>query len=160
MRRSAGASHLRDNDSRGRLAFVIYFSFDSGAIAYRSIRETSVSHSAQESEISAFNYCIRHVMAFRELLRELCFEQKDPTKTFIDSKSSKETCDTLKVNDVNRHYNNELNYIRQEINRRNIELIFISSLLNVADLLTKNLSTELQHKFRDLIDIHWANKLK
>lgn len=147
----ADASHITENDSKGRLGYVIYFTYDSGAISFKSVKETLVSHSAQESEINAFDLCIRHVNAFRDFLTEFGWKLVKPTLIYVDSKSGKQTCETFKINDLNRHYNNKLNYIRQEINLRHVELVFISSMYNVADLLTKNLEPQLFERFRDWI---------
>jgi hypothetical protein len=133
------------------LAMSSFFSHDSGAISFKSVKETLVSHSAQGSEINAFDLCIRHVNAFRDFLRELGYEMIKPTVIYVDSKSGKQTCESFKINDLNRHYNNKLNYIRQEIIVRHVELVFISTMYNVADLLTKNLEPMLFERFREWI---------
>jgi hypothetical protein len=47
---------------------------------------------------------------------------------------------TLKSNIKTRHINVRINYLRQELNRQTIELIFVSGELNVADINTKPLN--------------------
>lgn len=143
------ASHITAHDSKGRLGYVIYFSHDSGAIKTKSVKETMVSHSAQESEVSAMDLCTRDVNVFRDFLRQIGFLLVKPTIVYVDSKSGKQACDTFKLNDMNRHYNNKLNYLREQVNARNVEFVFISCMYNVADLLTKNLEPCLFERFRD-----------
>jgi len=142
------ASRREQSDSKGRLGIVIYAHPQCGAILVKSVKEQTVSHSSMESEIMAIDMAIRHIVAIRTMLDELGFKQEYPTLIYIDSKSGKELCDSLRVTDKSRHFNSKLNYIRQEINVRSVELVFIPGNLNVADIMTKNLAAPKYKRFR------------
>jgi hypothetical protein len=47
--------------------------------------------------------------------------------------------ETLKQSSKVKHFNLRINYIREQINNRNVKLVYISGKLNVADMLTKPL---------------------
>jgi hypothetical protein len=143
------ASFIKDHDSKGRLGVVIYFSPESGAVYTRSVKDTIVSHSSMESEISAIDIACKQILVFRNFLQELSFPLNRPTKLFIDSASGLELCNSFRSNDKTRHINAKLNYIRQEINLKHVELHFIPSEMNVADILTKPLPCQLFSKFCD-----------
>lgn len=60
-------------------------------------------------------------------------------------------CRTLKVNHKTRHINLRIHYIRELINSKVINLIFVPSELNVADVLTKALGAELHNKHSNIL---------
>jgi transposase-like protein len=105
--------------------------------------DTTVSHHSTEAEIKALDEVIKNVVATRALMKMLGHKQKEPTKIFIDNKSAIELCTTLKTTHKVRHINLRIHYIRQMINERVIELHFVPTELNVADLFTKALAHAL-----------------
>lgn len=145
------ASFLKDNDSLGRLGGVIYLNHSCGAVHWKSVKEQTISLSVTECEVKAIALITRHIIGIRDLLTHFSLTQDRPTPIYIDSKSGKALCESFKVDHKSIHYNAILNFVRQEINRRTIELIFIRTEFNVADLLTKNLLPSLFEKFRQWI---------
>ena len=81
----------------------------------------------------------REIVYVRSILAFMGYEQTKPTKVYVDNKSAIELCRTLKVSHKVRHVNVRIHYIRELINARVIELVFIPSEFNVADVLTKAL---------------------
>jgi hypothetical protein len=77
------------------------------------------------------------------MLKELGLEQKEPTVIFVDNKSSKMLVETLRSSHKTKHINMRINFIREQVNNRNIQLKFIRSEDQVADVLTKALPLEL-----------------
>jgi len=135
------ASYIVDGDSKSRLGGCFYLSSDSGAICSYSRKDTTVSHSSTEAEIKAIDLAVRHALHLRHLLFELGHQQEQPTRIYADNKSAIELCESFKTNHLVRHINMRLNYIRECINNRSIELHFIPTQNNVADILTKVLPT-------------------
>ena len=74
----------------------------------------------------------------------------EPVKIYIDNRSAIELCTMLKTTHKTSAINVRVNFIRQCINKRVIELHFIPSNLNVADIMTKQLSVEAheRHTYR------------
>ena len=140
------ASYSQTGESKGRIGIVFYLSADSGAVVTISKMEKTVSHSSMESEISAIDLTIRYANYIRNFLAELHLVQLTETKIYCDSKKSIELNKSLRNTDRSRHLTVKVNYIREQINSRNVMLVFIPSRHNVADILTKNLSHDLFSK--------------
>ncbi len=105
-----------------------------------SQNDTTVSHSSTESEIKAIDLNIHSGNHIRDILEFLGYKQDKPTSIYVDSQSAMQLLNTLKSNIKTRHINVRINYLRQELNRQTIELIFVSGELNVADMNTKPLN--------------------
>jgi len=77
-------------------------------------------------------------------------QMTEPVKIFIDNKSAIELCTMLKITHKTSAINVRVNFIRECINKRVIELHFIQSDLNVADIMTKQLSVQAheRHTYR------------
>jgi hypothetical protein len=133
------ASYITKGDSRSRLGACFFISKDSGSVLTLSKKDTTVSHSSTEAEIKAIDMAIRSIIYLRNLLQELGFKQINPTKLYVDNKSAIQICNTLKADSKVKHINIRIHYIREQINAGNIELIFIPTTHNVADVLTKPL---------------------
>jgi hypothetical protein len=142
------ASYVTDSDSKSRLGACFYLSKSSGAICSYSRKDTTISHSSTEAEIKAIDMSIRQVIYLREFLRELGYEQRKPTVIFVDNKSAIQLCESFKTNHLVRHINMRINYIRECINNRIIELHFIPTNYNVADILTKLLLPQSYNKLQ------------
>ena len=131
------ASYVTDKDARSQLGNCFYLTRDSGAIYSVSKKDNTVSHSSTEAEIKAIDLCTRTILYLRLMLKELGLEQKEPTVIFVDNKSSKMLVETLRSSHKTKHINMRINFIREQVNNRNIQLKFIRSEDQVADVLTK-----------------------
>jgi exoribonuclease II len=74
-----------------------------------------------------------------------------PTRIYMDNKSAIQLCEIFKINHKVRHINIRINYIRELINNKVIELHFIASNFNVADVLTKPLASESFHQHSNIL---------
>ena len=78
-------------------------------------------------------------------------EAQECTKIYMDNKSAIQLCTTLKSSHKTKHINMRINYIRQLINEKVIELHFVDSENNVADILTKALPVTVFEKHRNTL---------
>ena len=145
------ASHNMAGDSKPRLGGCTYLNNDSGAIHAYSKNATTfptVSHSACESEIASIDEEIKMIIHIRDILEFLKQNISEPTIIYTDSESGIEILETLKSSNQLKHINTRINFIRECINERIINLAFVPTELNVADTLTKPLpeSSFIQHK--------------
>jgi hypothetical protein len=139
------ASHLPNGDSKPRLGFCFFLNLHSGSIYARSFKGTSVSHSSCESEIDAIDEAIKSAIWLRGFLDELGFAQTQPTVLHTDSQSAKTLSDSYNIGNKSAHITVRLNFIHEQIKRKVIELKFINTENQVADVLTKLLPMD-QHK--------------
>jgi hypothetical protein len=144
------ASYVTTGNCKSRLGGVIFYGYDSGAIEKFSVNDTTVSHSSTESEIKALDLTVKAIVHCRNLLKYLFGKDLEPTTVYVDNKSAIELVKTLKSNNNTRHLAMRIEYIRESINHRIIEVLFIPTDLNVADILTKPLAAKpfLQHRER------------
>ena len=120
-----------------RIGGVFYLSYESGPIHCYSKKLDVVSHSTFEAEIRAIDRCIRQVIVYRELLKELGHKQMEPTIIYTDSEASVNFFKEYQSSKRVKHLMKIVHSIREAVNKRIIQLIFISSEYNVSDLMTK-----------------------
>jgi hypothetical protein len=136
------ASHIMGYDSKGRLGCCCFLGLDSGAIQSLSQLDTTVSHSSMIVEIKALDILIRIIIHIRNVLEFLDHLQSKPTPCYHDNKSAVALSTTLKTNHRTRHINLRINFIREQINAQVIQVIWVSTGINVSDILTKALAYE------------------
>lgn len=78
-------------------------------------------------------------------------EVTKPIKIFVDNKSAIELCRVLKTTHQVKHINMRIHYINDLINRKIIELIFVPTDYNVADILTKGLNHVLHNRHSNIL---------
>jgi hypothetical protein len=145
------ASYNLEDYGTSRLGGCIYTGFDSMAIHWYSHKDTTISHSSTEAELKSICYMIKELLFIKNLMDELGYEQEGPCILFVDNRSAIELCNSLKTKSQTKHINVKIAYIREKINSREIEIRFVPSELNIADILTKPLSTKLFEQHRQML---------
>lgn len=147
----ADASHNQAGHSKPRLGGCTFLSADSGAIHSYSKNATtfpSTSHSSCESEVASIDEEIRWIIHLRDLLEFIDEAVEGPTTIYVDSESSVELLNTLKNSHKLRHVMTKINFIRECVNHRVINLAFIPTEYNVADMLTKPLPVDTYNRHK------------
>ena len=138
------ASYITSNRSKSRIGGTFFAGYNSGAFYSFSRLLKLIAQSACNAELMALDEIVRYSQHFRVILNFLkCCDISEPTKIYIDNKSAIELCKLLKITHKTSAINVKINFIRQCINNKEIELHFIESKHNVADLLTKALCLAL-----------------
>jgi len=154
----ADASHIMDHDSKSQLGFCFYLNETSGAVIAKSKRDTTISHSSTEAEIKAVDLAIREATWFRGFLSELGYPQNSPTVIYTDNKAATILAGTNNISDLTSHLVLRINYIHQEQKCGNIQLKWINTENNVADILTKALPFPIYESHSDTL-MHGHNGL-
>jgi hypothetical protein len=131
---------------KSRLGGALFLGADCGAFYAFSVSDRSTSLSTCEVEIKAIMRIVLPVMHFRDMLTVMDEEQLEGTDIYCDNKSAVEICKVLKMTTRTRHIQKIINFIREQINARVINLKFVPGYLNPADVLTKPLSREAFHR--------------
>jgi hypothetical protein len=149
------ASYITDGNCKSRLGGCVYLGFDSGAIHSFSKNDTrlysTLSHSSMEAEIKAIDELTRVMLHIMDLVKFICGEIQLPIKIYTDTKSGISLLETLKTNNKVKHINLRVNFIRELINDRIIEIHFVKGNNNVADILTKALPNDQFEKLRNVL---------
>jgi hypothetical protein len=137
--------------TKSRLGYCVYLNLESGAIVSRSYNDNSVSHSSCESEVNSIDGIVRAIIWLRGFLLEIGFPQLKPTVIYTDSQSAKALIDMFRVGNNSAHIVMRLNYLHQETLRGTIELKFIDTDNEVADILTKLLALPKFEHFKSIL---------
>jgi hypothetical protein len=148
----ADASYTAEGDSRYQFGYALFLSPMAGAYTVESKRSTTVSHSSCQSEIKAIDNACREIVPNREQLAVLGFPQLRPTRLYTDSKASVDlVSNVFQMRPTCRHFNRDINWIRQCVQLGQVELVFVPTDENPADLMTKILGPDKHVRFTRML---------
>ena len=171
------ASYVTDGNSKSRLGGCVFSGYDSGAISAFSTNNnnskvklsqqydenameveespaeimSTLSHSSCEAEIKGIDLILLLLLHIYQIYLFLKVPVQLPIRVYVDNTSAIELCETLKGNHKIKHINMRINFIREQINAGFIELHFVPTKFNVADILTKPLCYELFAYLRNFL---------
>ena len=92
----------------------------------------------------------RELMHFRNVASEFpCFEVSNEIEVLCDNNSTIFVSENLVNNSRSKHIDIRYHFIREKIEEKIVKLSHIASTLNVADIMTKPLSSDVFNKFAD-----------
>ncbi len=83
---------------------------------------------------------IQEICWLRGVLSELGFNTDEPTKVYMDSKSAIDLANNPVHHKRSKHITIKYHWIRQMVNRHLVQLVHVSSEMQLADMLTKALT--------------------
>jgi len=132
------ASWADDKDTRRtRYGFAIYLG--NNLIAWRSKLHPSIALSTAEAEYIAASQATKTIKYLRYLLKELGIPQNKPTILYEDNEACIAMTKNKMVTGRSKHIELKQHYVREQVGLNNIELQYIPTKQQRADLLTKNL---------------------
>ncbi|KEP45491.1 putative Gag-Pol polyprotein/retrotransposon, partial [Rhizoctonia solani 123E] len=125
------------NSSRSTTGWT--FQIAGGSVAWSSRKQPTISLSSTEAEYVAASSATRELSWIRQFLSEIGFLSNNPTILFTDNQSSM----ALAKNPINhqntKHIRVKYHFIREMIELREVDLKYIPTDEQVADVLTKPL---------------------
>ena len=118
-----------------------------GPVAWASQPQPVVALSTCEAEYIATSYCACTVMWLRTLLTELSFPQHTPTPMFCDNTGTVQCTHNPQHHSRMKHIDVKNHFIRHCIDMGHISVEHIPGSENIADLLTKNLNTNILRRW-------------
>ncbi|KAK1417486.1 hypothetical protein QVD17_26615 [Tagetes erecta] len=134
------------DDRKSLSAYV--FSLGTGAVSWRSKKQTTVALSSTEAEYISATGATCQALWLRRILEDLGFNQAKPTVIYCDNKSAINLAKNPITDGRTRHIDIKYHFIREMIGKNQIALEFCSTHCQVADVLTKSLSREKFVYFR------------
>ena len=114
------------------------------------VANTTIPLSTAEAEYVAAHVAGKEIMSTNNLLREMKYPQHN-VPLFEDNQA----CITIALQEASKHktkhIDNKIHYIRDLIQKKYVDIIYISTHLQLADIFTKALGKILYLKFRDNI---------
>jgi hypothetical protein len=105
-----------------------------------------VTLSVTEAELVAMTNCIQDMLYIKNVVESMALKVKLPMKVEVDNKGAKDIVNNWSVGGRTRHVRVRLNFLRDHKEEGVIEIQWISTHDNCADILTKNLPAKVFEK--------------
>ncbi|KAK6142445.1 hypothetical protein DH2020_022793 [Rehmannia glutinosa] len=130
-----------DVDDRKSITGFVFFMGDT-AFTWMSKKQPIVTLSTCEAEYVDATSCVCHAVWLRNLLKELGMTQEEPTKIRVDNKSAMALANNPVFHDRSKHIDTHYHYIRECISRKEVQVEYVKSQDQIADIFTKPLKHE------------------
>ena len=124
------------------------FKMSGAAISWRSKKQSCVALSNAEAEYIALANTAQEAAWLKRLVNEICKKLVETIVLYEDNQSAIHIAKNPQFHGRIKHIDIKYHYIRDQISRGNIELIYCQSNDMVADMLTKELSKLQFEKLR------------
>ncbi|CAL9016998.1 unnamed protein product [Prunus brigantina] len=119
-----------------------YFTFVGGnLVTWRSKKQKVVSRSSAEAEYRGMAQGVCELLWLRRLLRDLGFGPQKPMDLYCDNKAAIAIAHNLVQHDRTKHVEVDRHFVKEKLDAEIISFPFISSEYQLADVLTKAVST-------------------
>ncbi|KAL5763908.1 hypothetical protein ACOSQ2_016502 [Xanthoceras sorbifolium] len=113
-------------------------------------KQLIVTLSTCEAKYIAATLCVCHIIWLRNLLKELDLLQEEPTEICVNNKSAIVLAKNPIFHDRSKHSNTCYHYIRECIAKRDVQMEYVKSQDQIADIFTKPLKFEDFTRLRSL----------
>ena len=117
-------------------------------VTWSSRKQRIVATSTAEAEYIGLAHCAREVLFLRQLLKELGYEQREPTLILEDNQACIAIAENPAHHARTKHIDVRYHFVRERIERQELVLDYVPSKENTADVFTKGLDRELFQKHR------------
>ena len=150
------ANYASNRDTRKSVSgFAIYFM--GALVSWKSKTQQCVTMSSTESEYVAMSMCVMEMDFVRQVIESTDFEVKLPMRLYVDNVSAIDLAKNYSTSGRTKHIDVRFHYIREMIEQGMLEIIFVPTYSNIADIFTKNVSLE---KFKMVWEFKMGRMLK
>jgi hypothetical protein len=128
-----------------------YVFFMNGPICWRSKLQPTVALSSVEAEYMAISLATQEAVWLRLVLEELGFAQGEATRLLVDNQGAIALARNSVHHQRTKHIDIRHHYVREQTEEGTVELSWISTKKNVADLLTKATSSQTLVQLRPFL---------
>ena len=132
------------NDRMSTSGYV--FMMNGGAISWRSSKQRSVALSSMEAEYVALSNAAREGLFLKQLMYDIELGPKRPIIIYEDNQSAIKTSQNRIHNNRSKHIDIAHHFIRQQVEKKNFQVIHIPTTEQTADIFTKSLGAILHDK--------------
>ena len=134
------ASYACNDDMSSQSGYSFCIGKDNGMFYSKSQKQNVIATSSTEAEIVAAYEATKEIVWLRELLRELGFEQNEPTVIFEDNMSAIEIASNFNTQHKRtKHYAVRCAFLKSQVKDEVVQFRYIKTEEQVADVLTKAL---------------------
>ncbi|KAK2993848.1 hypothetical protein RJ640_027325 [Escallonia rubra] len=135
------------DDRKSTTGFVFYFG--KATFTWTSKKQSIVTLSTCEAEYVAATSTVCHAIWLRSLLKELSFIQDESTQIYVDNKSAIALAKNPVFHDRSKHIDTQYHFIRESIAKKQVQVKYVKSEDQDADIFTKPLNREVFEKLRN-----------
>ena len=139
------------NDRKSRSGSLLFF--NNGHVLWLSRKQPCTTTSTTESEYVAASLTSKEIVWARRLLNDLGFPHSKPTSLFSDNQSAIRLVQNPEFHKRTKHINVVYHLIREIQARGEIEVLYVPTRLQLADILTKALTPEIFQKLRAALNL-------
>jgi hypothetical protein len=139
------------DDRKSTTGFVFFMG--NTAFAWSSKKQPIVTLSTCEAEYVAATSCVCQAIWLRNLLKELHLPQEESTEIYIDNKSALALAKNPVFHDRSKHIDTRYHFIRECVSKKEVELKFVKSQDQIADIFTKPLKEDIFRKLRSMVGV-------
>lgn len=121
-------------------------------IYWKTKKQSVVSLSSAESEYIALSFCVTENLFLAQMLSEILNNDVYPIRIFEDNQSCIKMASTLESKRT-KHIDVRHHFLRDCIAEKQIELLYVQTDKQQADILTKQLPAPKFKYFRDLLNV-------
>ena len=131
-----------------------YFTFVGGnLITWRSKKQNVVAHSSAEAEFRGMTLGICEALWLRLVLMDLGYLPRQPIRFYCDNKTECDIAHNQVQHDRTKHVEVDRFFIKEKLDEKNVKLPMIRSEDQLADILTKAVSSRVFSKFLGKLSI-------
>ncbi|KAK2973657.1 hypothetical protein RJ640_017029 [Escallonia rubra] len=123
------------------------------AFTWTSKKQSIVTLSTCEAEYVAATSTVCHAILLRSLLKELSFNKDESTQIYVDNKSAIAFAKNSSFHDRSKHIDTRYHFIHESIAKKEVQVKFVKSEDQVADIFTKPLNREVFDKLRSRLGL-------
>ncbi|GAB2283721.1 hypothetical protein Dimus_039621 [Dionaea muscipula] len=129
------------------------FMVGSTAISWASKKQPIVALSSSEAEYVAAATCVSHALWLLKLLAELKIKQEGPMIIHVDNQSAIAIAKNPVYHDRSKHIDVRFHFLRDAIAKKEVELKFVRTQAQIADVMTKALSYATFSRCRRMLGV-------
>ena len=146
----ADADYASDKEKRRSLSGYVIM-FGGAAVSWKSKQQPCTAQSTAEAEYVALCEAAKEVVYLRRMCRDLGVEQVGPTPMYEDNQACISMVNFPVYTDRNKHIDVRYHYTRSLVEEGIVEVSYVSTHDQLADIFTKALSQIQFEKLRDRI---------
>lgn len=146
------ADFAADLDDRRSTTGVVLI-LNGGPVSWKSQRQSCVSLSTTESEYVAAAEAAKDVVWIRRLLQDLGSDQTKPTILFCDNQSAIKLVRNPQFHQRTKHIDVKFHFIRDLQDEHVVDVVYVNTESQLADLFTKGLDGPRFRKLRNDIGV-------
>jgi hypothetical protein len=126
---------------------------------WRSKGQTTVSLFSTEAEYISLSEAVRKVKFISHVYNEIKIEYKKPINVYVDNIGAIFLAGNRNSSDRSKHIDMKYHFVRDLIDEGLIDVKFVCSPENLADLFTKNLNGELYEMHLSKLLTEWLGNI-